>query len=165
MNEKNLTSILITLFKAFAEETKIFIDQDFENKIKTYVEDLGKTKNELKELVKALDSLDFKEDGQIDVKVLTAKIASNEAAIAEIKNVLAALQQAEQLNEKNIDQVRTDLESKIKDLKAVIDNLTTPSSTTSSIDVNKIEDLEKRISDLENFVQIDINEVKKAIQF
>ena len=165
MNENNLTNLLITLFKAFAEETKIFVDREFENKIKAYVEDLDKTKDELKELVKALDSLNFKEDGQIDVKVLTAKVASNEAAVAEIKNILATLQQAEQLNEKTIDQVKIDLESKIKDIKTQIENLSNTSSTTSTTDNNELKNLEKRVSDIENFIKIDVDEVKKAIQF
>ena len=154
-SKTKLTQVLVDLFKYFVTETKGFVDKEFEAKIKDYVADLGKTKDELKNLVQALDGLDFADDGKIDVKTVTAKIASNEAAAKELKDAITRI-------DASLTDIKKDIQTQIDELKTNIKEISTKSNSASS---QEIEDLKSRVSTIEEILNIDVEEVKKSIQF
>ena len=90
---QNLTDKLTEIFEYMAELQKKYTDNKVSTEIENYVKDLEVTKEELKALVKALDNLDFKEDGKIDANVITAKVASNEAEIKVTKENIESLKE------------------------------------------------------------------------
>jgi len=137
-----LTDTLKQVIEYLAEAQKKYTDR----KIEDLVADLGKTKDELKNLVAALDGLDFKEDGVVDVKVITTKVAELEAAVKTLQNNIS--------NQSTT--VSIDVNKEIEAIKADI----------SDIKNNLIAKLTDRVNTIEEKLtnmEIDINSLKAKV--
>jgi len=137
-----LTDTLKQVIEYLAEAQKKYTDR----KIEDFVVDLGKTKDELKNLVAALDDLDFKEDGKVDAKVITAKVTELEAAVKTLQNNISNQGAT----------VSADVNKEIEAIKADI----------SDIKNNLIAKLTDRVNTIEEKLanmEIDINSLKAKV--
>ena len=126
MDNKTLVNILVELFSYQAELQKKFTMDEITTKVADYLtkydEEIGKNADELKNLIKALDELDFKQDGVIDVKALTKAVAENQAEVMNIKDSIQSLKD----NGVDLTEVYSKIDNnakKINDLTAVVEGL------------------------------------------
>ncbi len=168
---KTLTDQLMDIISYLADAEKKFIDTTVDGKVSKAINDtiskyeteLGKTKDDLQNLVKSLDGLDFKEDGQIDVKVITGKVANLEASIKSINDkidsIVSASNNGETVSSVEVTKLESDIKiitSDIKDIKdKIIADLT---NRVTTLETNYTA-LEKRVSDLE----VNIEKIKAQI--
>jgi len=161
----NLTEQLMDIISYLAEAQKKFVNKTVDSKINEtiskYEEELGKTKNELEELVKALDNLDFKEDGKIDPKVITGKVADLEAAVNTIKEKI------ENLSITNNDEAASDDVQKLEaDIKIIQTDIKEIKDKIIAALTERVDALEKNVSDLQkqvNNLQVDVDKIKAQI--
>jgi len=164
---ETMTEILIELFQYFGSMSKKYIlDQIAKSNA-----EIGKTKEELESLVKALDGLDFKEDGQIDVKTLTSKIALTEADVETLKKTLDNIKNDVQgeIEKANV-QVKADLKDllnkEISDVKAALESEIKVASNggLTEADVEKIVDAKVApLKDQIKSLQVDMDKVKAEL--
>ena len=168
---KTLTDQLMDIISYLADAEKKFINTTVDGKVSKAINDtiskyeteLGKTKDDLQNLVKSLDGLDFKEDGQIDVKVITGKVTNLEASIKSINDkidsIVSAANNGETVSSDEVTKLESDIKiitSDIKDIKdKIIADLT---NRVTTLETNYIA-LEKRVSDLE----VNIEKIKAQI--
>jgi len=114
------TKFLVELFGYQIDLQKEFTKEELNKAVKEYEEKLGKTTDELNSLIEALDKLDFKEDGKIDVATLTKAVAQNTADTK-------------------------DLISRVDDLEDIITSV----SDGGSVDESRIEALEKKVDEMQ----------------
>ena len=168
---KTLTDQLMDIISYLADAEKKFINTTVDGKVSKAINDtiskyeteLGKTKDDLQNLVKSLDGLDFKEDGQIDVKVITGKVANLEASIKSINDkidsIVSAANNGETVSSDEVTKLESDIKiitSDIKDIKdKIIADLT---NRVTTLETNYTS-LEKRVSDLE----VDVEKIKAQI--
>ena len=157
---QNLTDQITEVLEYMAGLQKTYTDKTIDNKISDYSADLGKTKDELQALVKSLDGLDFKEDGKIDPKVITAKVAQNEAdmkvareSLADVKSKLTDMEAAIK-NGGNVD--LTDVDAKIK---AVKDEVEAVKAKVQGFD-GKFADQQKQLDAL----KLDVEKLKANLK-
>ena len=168
---KTLTDQLMDIISYLADAEKKFVNTTIDGKvskaineaISKYEVELGKTKDDLQNLVKSLDGLDFKEDGQIDVKVITGKVTNLEASIKSINDkidsIVSASNSGETVSSDEVTKLEADIKiitSDIKDIKdKIIADLT---NRVTTLETNYTS-LEKRVSDLE----VDVEKIKAQI--
>jgi len=111
-NYTSLTDELIEIFKYYTDKSKTYTKNEIKNQIKKYSKDLQLTKDQLNELIKSLDNLDFIKDGKVSVDALVAKIAKIEAIVNTNINDIKTLN--DNIKQQNL--IINDLKEKIKDL-------------------------------------------------
>jgi len=152
----DLTDQLIEIFKYYTEKNKEFTKKEILEHLEKYGEDLKLTKDQLKELIKALDGIDFVQDGKIDVKVLVGKIAKIEAIANTNNDELKAIKEIINENKEEVNKIKTFV-SNIAELN--IDNVQDEIKEIK----NKISELDKKIDIHEKAIkslQIDMKKVK-----
>ena len=115
-----LTDDIKIVLSKVAELSKTYTDtkvaSEIEAAIENYSTEIGASAEELKEYIKALDSLDFNDDGILDASVVTQKIASNEAAIADLKTQIQTLSEKASKTLIDVNTFKTETTTKITDL-------------------------------------------------
>jgi len=115
-----LTDDIKKVLTKAAELSKTYTDNkvasEIEAAIENYSTEIGASAEELKEYIKALDSLDFNDDGILDASVVTQKIASNEAAIADLKTQIQTLSEKASKTLIDVNTFKTETTTKITDL-------------------------------------------------
>jgi len=137
-----LTDTLKQVIEYLAEAQKNYTNK----KVEEFVADLGKTKDELKNLISALDGLDFKEDGQVDAKVITAKVAELEATVKTLQDNIS--NQSASVSDNISKEIET-IKSDISDIK---DNLIAKLT-------ERVNTIEEKLANME----VDLNTLKSKV--
>ena len=158
---QSLTDQLTEVLSYLVDLQKGYTDNKVQAEVEKYNEELGKTRDDLKALVDALDALDFKEDGEIDAAVITAKVAENAAAV-EVVKAEAATVKSDIENIKNL----LDNESlNSEDITSIKQDINTLKSSVESL-TQKAEDIATRVqnteTDIEN-MKLDITQLKANV--
>jgi len=161
-----LTQDILELLQYVIELQKNYANEKVDEKVDEVIADLGQTKDELKALVNALDALDFKEDGEIDVATLTKAVADTKAALELNANDLDALKGTIADMTANISNIAETLggldeidalKNDISGIKNIIDNFTGD---------DDIADLKERVSTIETKVEdlsLDVEAIKAQL--
>ena len=150
-----LTEQILDIMSYASDLQKKYTDGKVTEEVEKYNVELSKTRDDLQALIEALDSLDFKEDGKIDAKVITAKVAQNEADVkvnkdtiakvdAKLAKVQETLDNAGVASSKDIAQIKEDL----KTVKGNIEDLENRVKTNEDKIANLTLDVEKIKADL-----------------
>ena len=150
-----LTDQILDIMSYASNLQKQYTDNKVTQEVEKYDAELSKTRDDLKALIDALDALDFKEDGEIDAKIITAKVAENEASV--------------KVNKDEIDEVKT----KINKIQETIDNAGVASSEdiaqikedldTIKVNIDSIEDRIKNNEDKIAELVLDVEKIKAGL--
>jgi len=150
-----LTEQILDIMSYASDLQKKYTDGKVTEEVEKYDAELSKTRDDLQALIEALDSLDFKEDGKIDAKVITAKVAQNEADIKVNKDTIAEVDAKVAKVQETLDNAGVasseDIAQIKEDLKTVKDN---------------IEDLENRVKANEDKIAdlaLDVEKIKAEL--
>ena len=167
-----LTDDIKLVFAKAAELSKNYtntkIQEKIEDAIEKYSQDIGASAEELKEYIKALDSLDFANDGTLDASVVTQKIASNEAAIISLKNTLSTVSEKLDTTSLSLDSFKISTGTKIAQVESTISDISTEveaiRESISEISSSTDELISSKVGEIDDKTQIDVDAVNSYLE-